>query len=163
MLDIMVENQEKDFMTIHKDLLKLSVILFFFLGCEEDFEDPPIPFRDFQDEVIDLGLPDYQILRPDKSHIIIPDKGVRGIILYHDTGDNYYAFEINCSFEPGSASANVRVHSSSLFLLDSSCGSNFNIPDGLPTSGPARSPLRLYETRLSGQTLTITDNSANGF
>lgn len=162
----MAENLAKVFMiTIRyliSGLLLLSTLVTF-ITCEETFEDPSIPFIDFQDKVIDLSLPAYQELRPDKSHMILSDIGVRGVILYHETGDEYYAYEINCSFQPGDAGANVQVHSSSLFLTDTSCGSNFSLPDGVPTAGPARSPLRLYEVRLSGSTLTITDNSANGF
>ncbi|MEQ8925077.1 MAG: hypothetical protein RLO81_04650 [Fulvivirga sp.] len=141
-------------------LLALISILPFYSGCEEDTADIPLPFTDFPDITINITLPEYQDLKT-VGHMTI-DGGVRGIILYKESDTNYIAFERNCSFEPNSACATVDVHSSGFFMVDTCCGSNYNFPDAMPTAGPARSPLRIYETSLTGSTLTITDESANG-
>ncbi len=163
MLGIMVESREKAFMIMNRFICFLIVSTSFTLvNCEQTVDDIPIPFVDFQDIVINLSLPEYQALDIDKGSVLLND-GVRGIILYRESSTSYIAFERNCSFEPNSACATVKVHQSTFFMTDDCCGSNFSFQDGLPTSGPARSPLRIYETRLSGNTLTITDQSANGF
>ncbi|MCK6616983.1 MAG: hypothetical protein L6Q51_05005 [Cyclobacteriaceae bacterium] len=82
--------------------------------------------------------------------------GVRGIIVHRVNASTYRAFERNCSFQPNEACATVGVHVSTLFMEDSCCGSTFNF-NGDPTGGPAWRPLRQYQTILSGNELTITD------
>ncbi|QSE98389.1 hypothetical protein [Fulvivirga lutea] len=149
-------------MTINSflSIIVLSLILISYSGCEEDTSDIPLPFTDFPDISINLTLPEYQDLRT--AGYIYIEGGVRGIIIYKESDTNYIAYERNCSFEPNSACATVDVHSSGFYMVDTCCGSNYNFPDAIPTTGPARSPLRIYETSLSGSTLTIRDESANG-
>lgn len=158
----MAGNLGKDSMIMNKTLIFNFLVLLIFIQCEEDFEDIPLVPADFPDVVINLRLPEYNNLQIDGGHIVIPNAGIRGIIVHRQSGTEYTAFEINCSYEPGSASANIRVDNSGFSLIDDSCSSRFNITDGNPISGPARSPLRIYVSNLNGDILTITDESANG-
>ena len=149
----------KDFMTI------IRLVLFFMVlalaSCDEELTDPPIPDADFQDIQINLSLPEYNALNTPRGHLELGNGGIRGIILYNYNGQ-YLAIEKYCSYQEN-ACGYVQVHTSNLYLTDNCCGSNFSLPEVNPTAGPARSPLRIYETFLSGSTLTITDQSSNGF
>ena len=163
MQDIMEENLVR-VSIIMNEIKNLTLLLFalFFIQCDEDFQEIPLPPADFPDVVINLTLPEFDDLRVDRGFIIIPDAGIRGIIVYRQSATEYTAFELNCSFESNSASANVEVDPSGFSLIDRSCTSRFNTDNGMPIAGPARSSLRIYESRLAGNTLTITDESANG-
>ena len=157
----MAEKTERDFMiTLHKpysikSLFGIVLTLFVFIGsCTPDLVDSPIPRGSFDDFTITIS--NHQSLLSDGGYIYRPE-GARGMIIYRKNSTTYYAFERNCSFQPGDACATVDVHASTLFMEDTCCGSHFNF-EGTPTGGPAWRPLLRYETSLSGNTLTITDS-----
>ena len=137
-------------------LLYISVLLSF-LGCDSEPTDDAIPWQPFDIIQINLNLPEYIRLRSDRSYAYLDDAGVRGIIVYHESGSSYIAYERNCSFQPNSACATVEVHSSTLYMHCPCCSSTFDLATGYPTGGPAWRPLQKYETFLTGSTLTITD------
>lgn len=135
---------------------KLLILVFItMVACSTDPGDDPIPYQPFPDVVINLNLPAYNNLRSDKGSVYIKD-GVRGIILYRLNSNTYYAFERNCSYRPNDACATVDVHSSTLYMVDTCCGSTFDF-NGNPTGGPAWRPLRRYSTSLNGSVLTVTN------
>ena len=177
----MEENQEKDFMNTenHKSTksiitygrsfyhgakycLLVTIYLLSLTSCKQDLSDDGIPEGFFPDIILNLNLPEYNTLRIDGGVYHIPDKGVRGILVYRKSSTTYLAYERNCSFHPGDACATVDVHSSNLFMIDSCCGSSFGFDDGVPTGGVAWRPLRRYKTFLNGSDLTIISESANG-
>ena len=137
-----------------------SIALLIFLSCSPELSDDPIPPIIFEDIVLTLTLPENINLNKDGGYrdlsLAYPNGGVRGIIVYRKNAITYLAFEKNCSYLPNEAGSTVDVHSSTLYMLDASCGSTFNW-DGNPTGGPAWRPLRQYETILNGVQLTITD------
>lgn len=139
-----------------KNWLCYIVVLALFAGCEPDLSDDAIPWQPFDVIQINLNLPEYIALKTDGGSKTI-DGGVRGIILYHQSGNNYIAYEANCSYQPNSACATVEVHVSTLYMFCACCSSNFDLGTGYPTGGPAWRPLRRYSTSVSGTTLTITD------
>ncbi|HEU5148564.1 MAG TPA: hypothetical protein VFT90_17675 [Chryseosolibacter sp.] len=128
-----------------------------FSGCDSEPTDDPIPWQPFDIIQINLNLPEYIHLQSDRTYAYLNDGGVRGIIVYHESGNNYIAYERNCSFQPNSACATVEVHVSTLYMLCPCCSSSFDLATGFPTGGPAWRPLRQYETSLTGSTLTVTD------
>lgn len=134
--------------------LLVSVML---TGCDPDLTDDAIPWQPFDVININLNLPEYIHLKMDGQYMYLNDEGVRGIILYHQGGSNYIAYERNCSYQPNSACATVEVHSSGLFMLCPCCSSNFDLATGYPSGGIAWRPLNKYATSLNGPTLTITD------
>jgi hypothetical protein len=146
---------------IYQLSIVVGLCLLTFNSCKPDLYDDPIPEGFFPDIMINLSFPEYAGLNSDGSAINI-DGGVRGIILYRKSSFVYIAYERNCSFHPNEACATVEVHSSNLFLIDTCCGSSFDLDEGSPTGGPAWRPLRKYRTFLSGSELTITSESLNG-
>lgn len=140
-----------------KRLLIYITIIGLAAGCEPDLQDDVIPWKPFDVIYLNLNLPEYIHLRTDGSSAYFNDGGVRGLIIYHQSGSNYIAYERNCSFQPNEACATVEVHVSTLYMFCPCCSSNFDFASGYPTGGPAWRPLRKYSTTLNGTTLTITD------
>ncbi len=137
----------------------LFSLLGMLIACGSDNPvDDPIPFQSFQDVVINISLPAYNGLQIDGGHAVIPNSGIRGIIVYRVSSTTYRAFEQNCSFQPNDACATVQPFS--IYMQDACCGSIFNY-EGEPTGGLAFRPLGQYEVRVNGSTLTITDNVIN--
>jgi hypothetical protein len=155
-------------MNIQNRYLKWRVFLvvLFVSACGRDLTDDPIPYVSFPSVTLNLSFPEFIALAQDGGHKTISSVsgvsvGVRGVILYRKNSIVYNAFEVNCSYHPNEANANVSVHSSGLFLTCTGCGSNFNLADGTPSGGIAWRPLRRYRTELSGSYLTITSDVAN--
>ena len=137
--------------------MKINYWLLFLLvlgACDSDDPQNQIPPA-LVNETINLTNLQFQNLQFIGGTVTIPG-GVRGIIVYRASTDEYRAFEANCSYEPLEACALVEVESSGLFLVDSCCSSTFNF-DGFPTGGPASLPLRQYSTSLQGNFLVITN------
>lgn len=137
----------------------LYLVLFGMVGlssCSDPMKEDGIPIV-LVEETINLNNYQYQPLSYIGGFVYL-NAGVRGIILYRSSVNDYLAIERNCTFQPLDPCADVSVDTSTLFLLDSCCNSTFDF-NGYPTGGPASLPLRLYETFLDGNYLTIT----NGF
>lgn len=137
------------------------VLVGLLLACEPQLIDEPIPFASFPNEIINLFLPEYSVLRSDKGYKEINSIGVRGVIIYRVSSTEFRAYERNCSFQPNEACATVNIHASGLYLNDPCCGSSFSFDEGEPSGGPAWRPLRQYRTQVSGSTLTISDEVIN--
>ncbi len=138
----------------------MLVSFVFLCACGQDLSDDPIPVVPFPETTINLSFPEYQKLSFDNGSILIGTIGVRGVIVYRNNSSSYVALEVNCSYHPNEASANVSVHASALYLSCSGCNSTFSFA-GLPTGGIAWRPLRKYRTELSGSNLTITNEIVN--
>jgi nitrite reductase/ring-hydroxylating ferredoxin subunit len=157
---------EKDFMIIQNKNLRLifsvaSILISSnFISCKPDLIDAAIPYQPFPEIHLNLNLPVYIKLRSDGGYIPITSKdgGVQGIIVYRLNSTTFLAYERNCSYHPNDACATVEVHSSGLYMIDPCCNSSFDFASGNPTGGPAWRPLRRYETLLTVNDLTITDN-----
>jgi nitrite reductase/ring-hydroxylating ferredoxin subunit len=161
MPDTMAERAEEVSTAMSKLRHLIWITLLFVCSCDDNLGQDQIPIADFQDVVINLTLPEYRDLNRDGTSIYLNRGGLRGLILYRENASSYIAFERTCSYLPNEACANVEIHSSTLYMTDPCCGSTFQFPNGQPTSGPARFNLRIYETQLDGNVLTITDNIAN--
>jgi hypothetical protein len=156
MQECLAENPGEVFMIISRRLVYVLSVLVLALSCSPDESDDQIPFVPFPDIVINLGLPEYFPLQSAGNSKILNEGGVKGIILYHNTNGNYYAFERNCSYHPNDACSTVGIDATGFRLTDSCCGSYFDF-EGNPISGPAWRPLRRYVTTLVASQLTITD------
>jgi len=81
--------------------------------------------------------------------------GVNGIIIYRLDEWTFYAYDRACSYDWEEAGSWLYVAPSGLLLVDSLCGSTFNILDGSVVSGPAVYPARKYNTRYDGMKLRV--------
>jgi hypothetical protein len=151
-------------LTFAKSMFMLCVLAA--SSCQQDLSDDPIPIIFFPDATINLNLPEFSALKVDGGFKSVgsvggSSLGVRGVILYRQSPTNYYAYEVNCSYHPNDASANVSIHPSGLYMMCAGCGSNFGFADGAPTGGIAWRPLRKYRTVLDSNNLTITNDVLN--
>lgn len=127
-------------------------------SCEPDYTEEQIPFQPFPDIVINTSLPAYTALQIDGGYQQISNVVLRGIIVYRVNATTFRAFEQTCSFQPNNTCATVEPFP--FYMQDACCGSVFDY-EGNPTGGMARFPLGQYEVRVSGSTITITDNVIN--
>ncbi len=151
---IWAENPEKVSMSIRSKLMGFCLISGLLWACDSTDPQDQIPPA-IVNETINLTNQQYQSLQFIGGTVAITG-GVRGILIYRATIDEYRAFERNCSYQPLDVCALVEVESSGLFMIDSCCTSTFNF-DGFPTGGPASLPLRVYNTSLQGNFLVITN------
>lgn len=81
--------------------------------------------------------------------------GVNGIVVYRLDEWNFNAFDRACSYDWEEHDSWLWVAPDGLRLVDSLCGSTFNILDGNVLGGPAKYPARRYNTRFDGNRLHI--------
>ncbi len=83
--------------------------------------------------------------------------GSKGIIVYRNGIDEFKAFDRHCSYLPQESCSRVFIDSSNIMAVDTCCGSQFIITDGLVTNGPAVQGLKEYQTSYDGNRLLITN------
>jgi len=81
--------------------------------------------------------------------------GVNGIIVYRIDEWNFNAFDRACSYDWKEQASWLYVAPDGLRLVDSLCGSTYNILDGNVLQGPATYPCRRYNTRFDGMRLRV--------
>ena len=135
-----------------KSALLFISLLIISLGCKNENRQGVIPdvYVDIQ---LNLSNIEYQPLQNTNGYVHI-EGGVKGIIVYHSTSNDYAAFERNCPNAPNEDCATVSVDSSSLYIQCPCCTSQFDF-EGTVTSGPSPYPLKRYSTSVSGNFLNI--------
>jgi nitrite reductase/ring-hydroxylating ferredoxin subunit len=92
---------------------------------------------------IDLNNPDFYPLQSVGNYVYVTG-GVKGIIVYRKSFDEFIALERTCPHDPdiGRVFVNESTHSA----IDTiGCGSEFSLlVDGMVTEGPSKFPLKLY-------------------
>jgi nitrite reductase/ring-hydroxylating ferredoxin subunit len=124
----------------------IAILLSFIFACKKSTDQIPPASVDFN---LYLTQPDFQTLNTVGNYVYVTG-GVKGIIVYHKSIDEFAAFERTCPYDPNTAAAKVVVDSSGLGMIDYNCGSRYNILDGSVTHGPASYPLRQYACEYDG-------------
>ena len=99
-------------------------------------------------------LPEYWPLMAYGGYVYVTG-GVSGIVVYRVDEWNFVAYDRSCSFDWEEDGSWIKVHPNGIMLIDSMCGSTFNILDGTVIDGPAKWPLREYRTRYDGYQLRV--------
>lgn len=81
--------------------------------------------------------------------------GVGGIVVYRLDEWTFMAYDRSCSYDWEENASRIWVHPNGIMLIDSLCGSTYNILDGNVISGPAIWPLYQYNTRYDGVQLRV--------
>ncbi len=128
-----------------KKILFITALSLF--ACKkEDNNDIPNVLVDFTVYVTD---PQFSALNAVGGHVYVSG-GVKGIVIYRHTLDEFFAMERNCPYLPSNGEV-VSVDSSGIFLKDASCGSKFYMTDGgSVANGPATRPLKRYNASYDG-------------
>lgn len=123
-----------------------------FQGCKND-DDNLIPFVAV-DFTIDITSTFYTELSAVGGYVYVTG-GYKGIVIYRLSMDEFLAYDRCCPFDPKVPCERVEMESSGLTLIDSCCGSRFNILDGSVIEGPATHLLRQYFTYYDGRYLRV--------
>lgn len=135
-----------------KKILCIVSFLLLLSGCNNNYH-PTIPYKNV-DFVIYPNDVMYYRLNTYGGYEYFTG-GVNGIVVYRLDEWTFYAYDRACPYDWEEKESWLVMHPSGLMLIDSLCGSMFNILDGTVVSGPARWPLRQYHTRFDGQRLRI--------
>ena len=108
----------------------------------------------YVNEQIDLSLPVYSDISITGNSIFISG-GVEGIIIYHGIGNDYKAYDRNCSYNSCDECAYIDSVNSGIAYCGC-CTSAFLLDqDGKAVNAPALIPLKQYYCILNGQILRI--------
>ncbi|MFO7616497.1 MAG: Rieske (2Fe-2S) protein [Bacteroidales bacterium] len=134
----------------------LTIVSFTWFGCDRE-RQVPVPYV-YVNYTVYLTNPSNYPLRVPGSHLILPDEGNLGIILYRRTlgePDDFIALDLTCTNEPlGSCRVELDAETG-FYLVCPCCGSEYSVWDGYVTKGPARWPLKEYQTILTQNTVRI--------
>ena len=135
-----------------KKILWIFPILLFLISCDT-YNHPTIPntkvdFTIYPNDAIYYKLNTY-------GGYEYFTGGVNGIIVYRLDEWTFYAYDRACSYDWEEAGSWLFVSPSGITLVDSLCGSTFNILDGSVINGPAVYPARKYNTRYDGMKLRV--------
>jgi len=101
---------------------------------------------------IDLNLPEYSYLQSPGNSIFI-DGGCEGIIIYHGVGDDYKAYDRNCSYEPSLSCAKIDTVDAGIAYCGC-CTSAFSLSNnGNALNSPALLPLKAYNWSLGNNNI----------
>ena len=128
-----------------KKIIPLLLLAITF-SCKKSTDQIPPAQVDFY---IYLTQPEFQTLNTVGNFVYVTG-GVKGVIVYHKTQEEFAAFERSCPYDPNVSAAIVDVDSSGLGMVDYHCGSRFNILDGSIVTGPTAYPLRQYSCVYDG-------------
>jgi nitrite reductase/ring-hydroxylating ferredoxin subunit len=135
----------------------ISVLLTLLCGlmlpaCDEN-QQGPIPYVPVN-IYLSLNEPSNANLLPIGGWVYVSG-GSKGIIVYHSSIDEYYAFDRNCTFEAYGSCVTLNVVQADQATEDPCCGSKFSLNGGTVLNGPATMGMVQYQTDLSGQVLHI--------
>lgn len=136
-------------------MYKLLAILCFFtlLSCRNN--DTGIP--DVNVNVyVNLFDPNYQQLNGIGSWAYV-NGGSKGLVVYHSDVNTFIAYERHCPYDSNNPCSKVSIDQTNFFLVDTCCGSKFQIVDGFPIEGPANFSLLQYRTTFDGNIIHITN------
>lgn len=139
---------------VFKTIISLIFLLTFILfapQCKKDKDEIPNAYVNFY---IDVTSTQYLGLNNIGGWVYVTG-GVRGIVIYRRTVDEFMAYERNCPYQPENSCAIIEVDNSAVMAVDSCCGSKFLIIDGSVINGPATKQLKQYQTSFDGATLHV--------
>ncbi len=134
-----------------KLLAAIFVSIVLLMGC--DVDENPIP-RTHVDFTIYPNDVMYNRLNTYGGYEYFTG-GVNGIVIYRLDEWTFFAYDRACSYDWEEPDSRLFVAPDGLRLVDSLCGSTFNILDGSVLSGPATYPVRKYNTRFDGARLRV--------
>ena len=133
-------------------LIAACALVLLIFSCKN--KDEIIP-NTFVDITIHVSDPAYSNLNAIGGWVYIPG-GVKGIIVYKRSPEDFMAYDRNCTYLPSNACSIVSVTKDNITLSDSPCcPSRFQIIDGGVTKGPATRGLKTYLTSFDGSVLRI--------
>jgi nitrite reductase/ring-hydroxylating ferredoxin subunit len=127
------------------------LVSIFLFTCKKDKDRIPYVYVDFY---LNLNDPDFNELSVVGNAIAVTG-GVKGVIIYRKSFDEFVALDRCCSYEPSKSCEYVSVDSTGLFAECNCCKSQFFLYDGYVNKGPAEYPLAEYRTSFNSYSNTL--------
>ncbi len=140
-----------------KFLPSAFICLFTLVGlfsCDNDDNSPPIPYVPIN-RTLTLASPQFSALNGVGGFIILQEEGYGGVIVVRATGDQVFAFDMQCTRDAIESEGRTTPDASLLFLKCGKCESKWQILNGQLTQGPAVFPLLQYQTTFDGFVVKI--------
>ncbi|MCQ2276247.1 MAG: hypothetical protein MJZ87_04825 [Bacteroidales bacterium] len=134
-----------------KILIALCLILPLLVCC--DIYQSPIPYVKLDFTIYPNDVSYYQ-LNTYGGYVYVTG-GVNGIIIYRLDEWTFFAYDRACPHDFENQESWLWVAPDGLRMVDSLCGSTYNILDGSVLSGPSQYPARKYNTRYDGVRLRV--------
>ncbi len=131
----------------------LTVILIFVASCKKDNNSTGVPITGV-DISLFINNPSYINLNAVGGWVYVAG-GVRGILVYRQSTDQFKAYDRNCTYQSTNPCATVYVDATNILAVDTCCKSKFLLMDGSVSHGPALFPLKAYNTTFDGNVLHI--------
>ncbi|MCG9912260.1 MAG: hypothetical protein MH137_13280 [Flavobacteriales bacterium] len=135
-------------------IILVAVLATAFVSCDKNNNSPPIPYVPVN-RTLTLANPMYNALFGIGGFVILPDEGHGGIIVVRATGDQVFAFEMQCTLDVYEPEGVTQPDDAQMFLECGKCESKWQILNGLLTQGPATFPLLQYQTTFDGYVVKI--------
>ena len=121
----------------------LALLCFTLVTCNKNDDVVPYVFVNLS---INLSDPQFIDLQAVGNAVKITG-GVRGIVVYRKSIDEFLAYDRNCTYKASNDSARVDIEKSLGFAFCEHCGSQFSLVfEGTVLKGPASRQLLLYRT-----------------
>jgi Rieske Fe-S protein len=135
-----------------KKLFFLALLSFIFSGCKKDDENyvPDTPV----DIYLYTNNPSFINVSVIGGWVYVTG-GVRGILIYRKSSNEFMTYDRNCTNQSGQPCATVVVDATNIAATDTCCGSRFSLYDGSVYNGPASYPLKAYNNTFDGNVLHI--------
>ena len=130
----------------------LIAFILFTPRCKKDKDEIPNVYVNFYINV--TSSTQYIELNNIGGYVYLTG-GVRGIIVYRNSVDEFMAYERNCPYQPQDECATVKIDNSAVIAVDTCCGSKFLIIDGSIVNGPATRQLKQYQTTFDGVSVHV--------
>lgn len=137
----------------------LFIVLCFIIACEGDSNVNRNPFLvdiSFQ-MTINTNLPQYSNLNFPGNFVIVPNIGLRGVVIYAPNTSSLFAYELSDPNHAPSACSTLTV---SGITASCPCGddtNSYNILSGQPLTGNGRYGLKAYRVSRSGNIITVSN------
>lgn len=133
-----------------QSFLKIIFLFFFFYSCKEENTVQGT----YVDTYIYLSEPSSVQLNA-VGGWIYHQGGAKGLIIYRRSTNEFAAYDRQCTYDPNEGCSILQVLSSGLTVVDSCCGSQFNLVYGTVTKGPASQQMIQYQTYYDGSSVHI--------
>ena len=126
---------------------------FFLIQCNKDKNEVvPNVYVNF---TIYINEPDFAELNAIGNSVMVTG-GAKGIILYRNSLNEIFAYDRCCTYKPSDDKEYIQLlEQGSPIVVDSNCGSKFNLVDGSVINGPAVLPLKKYNSDFDGNSVHV--------
>lgn len=130
-----------------------SIILMPSCDKNKDYDEIPFAFVNFR---INPNSSFYWRLNSTNGwEKVTADDPSRGIIIYRLSENEFMAYERTCPYDPFEPEARINGEDFAITVACPTCASEYILLDGTPFKGPARRPLKQYNTSYNGNSLHV--------